>query len=121
MASVLPPTVACTVRTVAAACWLLLGCEVVAAAAVIPPPRAAAAARLMLAMMILGCRMVSSFGINGALSTNTDSRNVGFTRPAGYSSGEAAGGGERGGCGRDLRWGSRRLGRAGAGGCGALR
>jgi len=28
---------------------------------------------------------------------------------------------ERGGCGRDLRWGSRRLGRAGAGGCGVLR
>jgi hypothetical protein len=62
--SVLPPTVACTVRTVAAACWLaagwLLAWEVVAAAAVTPPPMAAAAARLMLAMMILGCRMVSS-------------------------------------------------------------
>ncbi len=64
MVSVLPPTAACAVRTVAAACWLvagrLLAGELVAVAAVIPPPRAAAAARLMLAMMILGCRMVSS-------------------------------------------------------------
>src|SRR6476620_1007818 len=64
MVSVLPPTVACTVRTVAAACGLaagrLLACEVVAAAAVIPPPMAAAAARAMLAMTTLGCRTVSS-------------------------------------------------------------
>ena len=60
----MPPTVACAVRTVAAACWLaagrLPGCEVVAAAAVMPPPMAAAAARLMLAMTTLGCRTVSS-------------------------------------------------------------
>jgi hypothetical protein len=52
------------VRTVAAEGWpatgWLLACEVVAVAAVIPPPMAAAAARLMLAMMILGCRTVSS-------------------------------------------------------------
>jgi hypothetical protein len=49
---------------VASAFWLtggpLLACELVAEAAVIPPPMAAAAARLMLAMMILGCRPVSS-------------------------------------------------------------
>src|ERR1700752_3367008 len=68
MVSVLPPTAACAVRTVAAACWLaaggLLAWEVVAAAAVMPPPMAAAAARLMLAMMILGCRMVRSLGID---------------------------------------------------------
>src|SRR5579863_6410747 len=61
MVSVVPPTVACAVRTVAAA-WLaagrVLAWEVVAAAAVMPPPMAAAAARVMLAMMILGCRMV---------------------------------------------------------------
>jgi len=60
----LPATVACTVRTVAEEDWLaaggLLAWEVVAAAAVIPPPIAAAAARLMPAMMIFGCRTVSS-------------------------------------------------------------
>src|SRR5580704_7147204 len=67
MVSVLPATVAGPVRTVAAACWLaagrLLAGELVAAAAVIPPPMAAAAARLMLAMMILGCRLVELLGI----------------------------------------------------------
>src|ERR1700683_498940 len=98
MVSVLPPTVACTVRTVTAPGWLaavsLLACEVVAAAAVIPPPMAAAAARLTLAMMILGCRMVlAPCGIDCALSTNTVSRDAGFTRQAGYSCGAAAGGG----------------------------
>jgi hypothetical protein len=60
--SVLPPTVACTVRTVAEEDGLAAGgrlaCGLVAAAAVIPTPIAAAAARLMLAMMILGCRTV---------------------------------------------------------------
>src|SRR6266513_2784842 len=84
MVSVLPATVACVVRTVAAACWLaegrVLACELVAAAAVIPPPMAAAAARLMLAMMILGCRMVlAPWGIDCALSTNTVSRRSWFT------------------------------------------
>src|ERR1700742_771496 len=78
MVSVLPATVACAVRTVAAACWLadggLLAGELVAAAAVTPPPMAAAAARLMLAMMILGCRTVIS--LSCALSTNFLSRKV---------------------------------------------
>src|SRR5580704_7924849 len=62
MVSVLPPTLACTVRTVAPATWLaaglLPGCELVAATAAMPPPITAAAARLTLAMMILGFRMV---------------------------------------------------------------
>ena len=80
MVSVLPATVACAVRTVAAACWLadggLLAGELVAAAAVTPPPMAAAAARLMLAMMILGCRTVIS--LSCALSTNFLSRKGSF-------------------------------------------
>jgi hypothetical protein len=64
MVSVLPLTVVCAVRTVAVACWLaaggLLADELAAMATVAPPPMATAAARLMLAMMILGCRTVSS-------------------------------------------------------------
>jgi hypothetical protein len=69
MVSVLPATVADAVRTVAAAAlWLaagallageLLAGELLAEAAVMPPT-AATAARPMPAMMILGCRMVSS-------------------------------------------------------------
>src|SRR5713226_1498061 len=93
MVSVLPPTVACAVRTVAAALWLteggLLACELVAAAAVMPPPMAAAAARLMLAMMILGCRIVlAPCGIDDALSTNTISRRRRFTDRGHFCLGE---------------------------------
>jgi hypothetical protein len=36
-------------------------------ATVAPPPMAAAAARLMLAMMILGCRTVSSFVLTATI------------------------------------------------------
>jgi hypothetical protein len=68
MVSVLPATVAGTVRTVAAACWLaagrLLAGGLVAAAAVMPPPMAAAAARVMLAMTILGVSHRWSVGRN---------------------------------------------------------
>src|ERR1700732_4660241 len=93
MVSVLLPTVTCAGRTVAAACWLvagpLLACELVAAAAVIPPPMAAAAARLMLAMMILGCRMVlAPWDIDDALSTNAPSRQGWFTHRGHFCLGE---------------------------------
>src|SRR5579862_1198292 len=109
MVSVLPPTAACAVRTVAAACWLaaggVLAWEVVAAAAVIPPPMAAAAARLMLAMMILGGRMglapwiltmhyllIRLVEVRGSLG--------GRVIPAVRQPGAP----QRGGYGRDLRW-----------------
>src|ERR1700755_842025 len=71
MVSVLPATVACAVRTVAAGCLLGAG-GVLAGRGVMPPPMAAAAARLMLAMMILGCRTVIS--LSGALPASFLSR-----------------------------------------------
>src|SRR6202451_3796101 len=94
MVSVLPPTVDFVVRTVATPCWLatggLLADGLVAAAAVTPPPMAAAAARLMLAMMIFGCRTVSSLVVDCALSTNTVSRRKWFTPRARGRPGEGA-------------------------------
>jgi hypothetical protein len=84
MVSLVPATFAGAVRTVAAAAaglaeGVLLAVEPTADAAV-TPPTAATAARPMPAMMILGCRMVSSWLSDDLLSTNTNSRSVGFTR-----------------------------------------
>src|ERR1700677_478658 len=84
MVSVLPATVARTVRTVAAALWavegMLLACELAAEAAVMPP-MAATAARLRLAMMIRGCLMISSLG-SGYVGFSPGRRV--FTRQAGF-------------------------------------
>jgi hypothetical protein len=96
MVSLVPATFAGTVRTVAATAaglaeGVLLAVEPPADAAV-TPPTAATAARPIPAMMILGCRMVSSWLFEDPLSTNTDSRDAGFTwRPGIAAAAQATG------------------------------
>src|SRR5690349_12477415 len=83
MVSVVPPTAVGAVRTVADAAaglaeGVLLADEPPADTAV-TPPTAATTARPIPAMMIFGCRTVSSWLFDDPLSTNTDSRAAWFT------------------------------------------
>src|SRR5258706_15181295 len=101
MVSVLPPTAAGAVCTVAGAALALAAGDPLAEATARPPP-AAATARPIPAMMIFGCRIVISLWCRLLLLTRIveicGSPPVGLFRPV-------AGGGGRG-PGRGGRWGA---------------